>query len=248
MPEEPAYIIQETDEINVIFIHRSLDDLGLTANQFRLYAHLARRANNTGKAWPGIDSMSEVCRMHKETVISSINELESRGMLIVEKIKGKKNVYRLTSPSKWRVVGNGERSEMGNGVVENGERHQSEMGNVRITNKGNPKKEANVEFELPLELSEADGFPEVWKNWIAYRKQSKKKMTQMVVDAQLKLLCKMGAEKAIKSIDNSITNGWTGLFEINETNKGTPRNGDHKPNQNLNARRAGQYAGVGRVL
>jgi hypothetical protein len=131
MDTDPAYITQDDGELNVIFVHSKLDDIGLTPPQFRIFAHLSRRAHSTGKAWPGIDSMAKVCRMHKETVIEVLRFLEAASMVIIKKAPGKKSVYQLTAPSKWKPVGNGERSELDNAPVGKGERNRSEMGNVR---------------------------------------------------------------------------------------------------------------------
>lgn len=133
-------VFQETGEFNVIFIHSSLDDIGLTPQEFRILAHLARRSNTEKKAWPGIDSMAKICRMHKETVIECIRTLETYKMIVVERKPGCGNIYRLTSPSKWDV------SEMGNGrnggtePVGNGERQRSERGNERKSREGESRE------------------------------------------------------------------------------------------------------------
>lgn len=143
MTPDPEYITQDDSELNIIFIHSKLDEVGLTPPQFRIYAHLSRRAHSKGKAWPGVDSMAKVCRMHKETVIDCIRQLEERNMILCDRKPGKSTIYRLTAPSKW-VVGNGERSEMGNGAVGNGERHLSEMGNERKSIEGSKRKESKT--------------------------------------------------------------------------------------------------------
>ena len=44
-----------------IFIHSEIDDLLLTPNAFRVYAHLARRADKTGAAWPSYQSIGDHC-------------------------------------------------------------------------------------------------------------------------------------------------------------------------------------------
>jgi hypothetical protein len=113
----------------MIFVPACLDELDLSAATFRVYAHIARRAG-LGECFPGIDSMAQSCRLHKETVIESIKELEEKKMILVRRESGKTNRYRLTKPEAWGVqpVGNGERlwcgdvSEMGNAPVGNGER------------------------------------------------------------------------------------------------------------------------------
>ncbi len=93
---------QDRSVFNCIFVHSELDDLGLDPHEFRIYAHLARRANGKTKAWPGITSMSESCRMKRNTVIRVIRQLEERRLIRVIRKSGGLSEYLLTSPSEWK--------------------------------------------------------------------------------------------------------------------------------------------------
>jgi len=99
----PDKVFQEQDEMNVIFVHSSLDDMGLSPFAFRAYCHLARRANKSSEAWPGMLSMGRVCGFSESTAKRAIRELEERSMLVVQRSSGglATNRYILTSPSKW---------------------------------------------------------------------------------------------------------------------------------------------------
>jgi DNA-binding MarR family transcriptional regulator len=108
-------ILQDLSGIQCIFVHSALDDFGLSPNEFRIYAHLARRANKSKEAWPGIDSMAKICRMDKECVMGAIKILEEKLLLSVEKKRGQTNIYRLTSSDTWLVETNKERSTTPNG-------------------------------------------------------------------------------------------------------------------------------------
>jgi hypothetical protein len=90
----------DTSEMNVIFVHSKIDDLGLSMAAFRIYGHLARRAGG-GLAYPGIDSMAAICRCAKNTVVAAVRELEARCMIVANRIKGKGTTYRLTKSSEW---------------------------------------------------------------------------------------------------------------------------------------------------
>lgn len=92
---------QDRSEFNVLFVHSALDDYGLDAQEFRIYAHLARRANGKSRAYPGITSMSESCRMNRHTVLRVINSLEERRLIRIVKRFGRKNEYILTPQSEW---------------------------------------------------------------------------------------------------------------------------------------------------
>src|SRR5947209_11928988 len=86
---------------NALWVHSALDDLGLTPAEFRVYAHLSRRAGN-GVAWPAIASISKVCRLSRKTVIKAFNRLERRGLLQVDRGGGAAtNRYRLVAMTHW---------------------------------------------------------------------------------------------------------------------------------------------------
>lgn len=54
---------------------------------------------------------------------------------------------------------------------------------------------------------------EVWKEWVAYRKERKKPLTPRTIKLQLDDLAQHKADHA-QMIKNSIKNGWTGLFPL----------------------------------
>ena len=86
--------------MNVLFIHSALDEADLTAQEFRVYCNLSRRAGK-GEAFPSLKSISEVCNVSRKTVIDAIKELEIRRMIIVSRGFGKANRYTLTKQSLW---------------------------------------------------------------------------------------------------------------------------------------------------
>ncbi|WP_082505654.1 helix-turn-helix domain-containing protein [Deinococcus sp. Leaf326] len=89
-----------TSEMNVLFVHSALDDYPLTPEEFRLYAHLARRASS-GAAYPSRASMASACRMHEDTVGVALKNLLAFKMLDAHERKGKTTLYTLTQASKW---------------------------------------------------------------------------------------------------------------------------------------------------
>ena len=93
-------LIQDTSEMNVIFIHSLVDDARLSPFTLKVYAHLARRAGN-GAAWPSVEGMAEHCGMAVNTVKKAINDLLDRGMLAKQERPGRTNLYFLTKPSQW---------------------------------------------------------------------------------------------------------------------------------------------------
>jgi hypothetical protein len=60
---------------------------------------------------------------------------------------------------------------------------------------------------------------EAWKRWVAFRKELKKPLTKSTIELQLALL-EENKKNHVEIINQSIMNGWQGLFKIKAT-KGT---------------------------
>ena len=71
----------------------------------------------------------------------------------------------------------------------------------------------------------SEAFLTAWRSWVVYRKQLKKSLTDSSVQAQCKEFVLWGEAKSIASIEQSIKQGWQGLFE--------PRAGLNKGNTNI---------------
>jgi Helix-turn-helix domain len=85
-----------------IFVHSSLDDLGLSATEFRVFCHLARRGAKDEYCRPGHESIAKICKLEIKTVRKALASLEQRGMIRVESRPGETNVYVLMPPNAWR--------------------------------------------------------------------------------------------------------------------------------------------------
>jgi hypothetical protein len=75
-----------------------------------------------------------------------------------------------------------------------------------------------------------DNFKDIWNRWLIFRCEIKHKITPSIQQAQFKMLSKYSEPVAIRMIENSITNGWQGLFEI----KGNIKvNNNHEATKNI---------------
>lgn len=104
-----------------IFVHSELDDLPISADAFRVYAHLARRRNKGAKvAWPSYASMGQKCfgsegikpDSMRRRVIRAINELTGFGLIRVQQRArsdggNTTNHFHLTPRSEWNLPGRG---------------------------------------------------------------------------------------------------------------------------------------------
>lgn len=162
-----------------IFVHAMIDEAGLSANEFRVYAHLARRAGK-GDAFPAVASIAEFCHIHKDTVWAVLRSLESRGMLVRISRTGASNVYRLTEPGQWTCPSDsatrkeGAPETEGWGVAENKGCHPPETEGHEVTpakaiplrksKEGNPKtREPKATY--PTEDEWVAYCRQTWPNW-----------------------------------------------------------------------------------
>ena len=56
-------------------------------------------------------------------------------------------------------------------------------------------------------------FQTAWADWVQHRKELKKSLTPSTTKSQLKKMVADGKARSIATIEHSISNGWTGLYE-----------------------------------
>lgn len=93
-------------------------------------------------------------------------------------------------------------------------------------NMGKPKRISNKDINTNKDNYKG-GLPEwlnleAWNKWVQFRKDIKKKLTPLTIDAQIEMLSNH-KEDHIAIIKKSIEKGWTGLFPLGD--KGTPKTG-----------------------
>jgi hypothetical protein len=98
-------------------------------------------------------------------------------------------------------------------------------------NKKGVVKGESVEYTLPDRLDNPDFF-KVWNEWLDHRRDIKKPLTQNMVNAQLKKMNREGAAVAMETMQQSMEQGWTGLFPEKITGGSNAR---IKNNKNINA-------------
>jgi len=82
------------------FIPSFLDDYGLDPFEFRVYAHIARRAGG-GVCFEGLNGIARCCRMDIKTVRSKIAVLVDIGMIRCKEFVGRPYEFTLTKHSEW---------------------------------------------------------------------------------------------------------------------------------------------------
>jgi hypothetical protein len=147
-----------------MFIDKDLDDAGLLPTEFRVYAHLCRRADKkTHTAWPGVDSMAGTIRANRTTIIDAIEELEARGFIKVSRQIGRRSNYEILPKYCWQPKSN--QSEIGNG------------NQLEIRNGAFPKTDGAVPQKRPPPVGNRE------RKYYHRRKTKKKNKEEVVADA-----------------------------------------------------------------
>jgi hypothetical protein len=73
---------------------------------------------------------------------------------------------------------------------------------------------------------ESESFKAAWTEWKQHRSEIKKSLTPTSMERQLTKLKGMGEQRAIVSIQDSIANGWQGLFEPKDVKTITETSGE----------------------
>jgi hypothetical protein len=82
-------------------------------------------------------------------------------------------------------------------------------------------------FVIPKKLDTPE-FIESFNEFIQYRKKIKKTLSDISAKKQLKKLSEFSVEDAIKMIDQTIANGWQGIFEVKDGNNRNSNQSDSK--------------------
>ena len=85
-------------------VRSDLDEYGLDAYEFRIYAHVVRRTggNLNGKCFATQKKIADICKMSVRKVQYAMKTLCEAGLLQKEERKGRTDIYRLTLTSAWR--------------------------------------------------------------------------------------------------------------------------------------------------
>jgi len=161
-----------------------------------LYCEISALSNKTGECWSTNKYFADLYDVTTVTVSTWVSDLVKLGY-INRRIKYAENSKQIIG----RYL-----SILSGGIKENintplKEKVKDNNTSISITSIN------KVELVLPQNIN-----PSSWENWLNYRKEIKKRMTPMSIKKQLTLLSKYSYQEQQEMIDQSIQNGWTGLF------------------------------------
>ncbi len=208
-----------------VAVHSTLDDANLSAEEFRVMAHICRRCGdeeNGRQCYSAIGTMAKICRLHPDTLRKAVARLvEMKWVSIIERPgRTKVHVAHFPDPSSLKV---GVCPEGGGMVSSEGYGFE---GTPPSTLKEDPSPDFKVAEGIPIrdtkkeQLGESlqlpfksDEFKEAWNDWKQHRIEKRKSITPLSAKKALSELLAMGEARAIAAINHSIANGWQGIFE-----------------------------------
>ena len=190
-------------------ILEALSKARLTGQEFRLLIFLLRKTYGWNKKEDAI-SLSQFADglglKHPQKVVSILAELLSKNIIYRHKKRGLIWVYGFNKHIElWKDTSTLQ------GTTPQGTEGSTPQG----TNKRHLKtiKNNNDVVLIPDSLNTED-FIKSWSEWVVFRKEIKKKMTPTIQEKQLKKLSEYSPGVATAMLEQSMVNGWTGLFPI----------------------------------
>lgn len=186
---------------------------------------LADNANDKGECFPSYQHVADQCEISRRSVINHIDALCEQGLVRKVYRSGEKgnssNVYKLNlddpiqeSPSEKSALG------MVKDLHQPSEKSApppSEKSALRTSHSFEPVNEPKKKgFDAKKESIPDWLDREIWFNWIDYRNEIKKPFkTKKTFELQVKFLleCLEGGYSPEEIINQSIANGWQGLFK-----------------------------------
>jgi Helix-turn-helix domain len=101
-PDKPkAVTAKQYQQATKFQVGSAVDEAGLSAIEFRIYAHLVRRADKDGECFPSIDVICQWCKCTRQTASTAIAVLEERRFITCRKRFHQSTVYTLHPAQDW---------------------------------------------------------------------------------------------------------------------------------------------------
>lgn len=212
------------------------------ANVFRVFTHLILTANWEPRKWKGvpvkrgqkitsIQHMAEETGLTEQSVRTAIKKLKLTGEITTKAT----NKYTLVTLINYDFYQDKEKqltseltSELTNEQQTTNKQLTTtkQLNNITIKTKYKDHVEKNCDVSVKTTKSENEvkipdklntpEFLQAWEEWQTYRKQKRQTLTAFSIKKQLEFLSSIGAKDAVISINESIKNGYTGLFPVKQ--------------------------------
>jgi hypothetical protein len=100
-PKRKSVTAKQYGQATKFQVGSEIDQAGLSAIEFRIYAHLVRRADRNGECFPSLSDICQYCKCEKKTAIKAIEVLETRKFIACQKRFHKPTLYQLRPAQDW---------------------------------------------------------------------------------------------------------------------------------------------------
>jgi hypothetical protein len=206
------YRMNYIEQINGFWDKAESDDL--SASDVAVYFALLNYCNRLSWLNPFVCHWEIVCqysKVSKNTYYKSMNTLHERGYIDFH--LGQKNV------SKPKVSVLKIENRKGTAVRTEREQQEEQKGNINKQINSKPDKPETEKTEEVWNGIFSDGFAPEWASWLNFRKSIKKELKGESITRNFNSLVKLSGgneQTAIAIIDQSISQGWTGLFQLKQ--------------------------------
>jgi hypothetical protein len=161
---------------------------------------LANRADKKGQSFPSHASLATDCGVTTRAIQKPLAALEESDLITIE--RRFKDGIKTSNLYTVKAV-----FDVGNVVpiVGNEVPNRRELRSVGVGNE--------VPIKHPVVNTHLNTQVKGWDEWVSYRTEIKKQMTPATVKKQIKFLERFSPDQQQIIIDQSIQNGWAGLFE-----------------------------------
>lgn len=184
---------------------------------------LADSANDAGECFPSLTTLAEKCEMHRSTIKRALNSLEQAGHVSRERRQHQSTVYRVhPAPGRTESLGaestGGRRTESLPVGADSARGRRSVRPITVIEPSIEPSARADARVVSSDEPPPSNLNVETWHRWVEYRKQVRRPIKPASIAAAQRKLAGFGPDQAAV-VEQSIANGWQGLFELKPTAK-----------------------------
>ena len=156
--------------------------------------------------------------LQERQIRNVLKELEDENLIVREEINGHRTIRTIINislveaknclPHRQKIAAGGGKKLPTYNKVDN----KDDKDTGSFDKKGLIEKLDSIPWVSSLPF-ESEAFSKAWQSWIDYRKQCKKPIKPATISAQWEEFKKWGEDKSIFAIQQSILNGWFGIFE-----------------------------------
>ena len=178
---------------------------GITSTQKSILIALADRANADHQCWPSYEDICFRSGANRKSVVSALHRLEELGLLSRQRRFSKSNVYTLAISKdfgsiqrfRYRTHDESDIGHIGG----------PKIGPLTINESSKEPPEAKHSRKVPEGVD-----PDVWKDWVQYRKKFKAPCTDRSLTIVANKLKEMSFYEQRECVDRAIECGWKSVF------------------------------------